>query len=197
MKNLDTIQKAFKIFMTLSRIAMILSFIWAGVTLAGTFCAIAWYCGGTVMGMSQETLLSFPLHVAPNQMLGVLLSEMIFALTNGVLLLFAFRYFKAEQEDGTPFTHSGADQIKCLGIQTIAMLFVAAIFASLVFEGFDLYSAPVVEWDNMTGVALGIVMILASFVFRYGAELEESCAYDISVGSLWNMAAKESCGKEQ
>lgn len=28
MKNLDTIQKAFKIFMTLSRVAMILSFIW-------------------------------------------------------------------------------------------------------------------------------------------------------------------------
>lgn len=39
MKNLNTIQKAFKIFMILSRIAMILSFIWAGVTLAGTFCA--------------------------------------------------------------------------------------------------------------------------------------------------------------
>lgn len=99
MKNLDTIQKAFKIFMTLSRVAMILSFIWGGVTLAGLFCAIVWYSGGTVMGMSQETLLSFPLHIAPNQMLGILLSDMIFALTNGVLLLFAFCYFKAELEE--------------------------------------------------------------------------------------------------
>ena len=30
----------------------------------------------------------------------------------------------------------------------------------------------VVDWDNLVSVSLGLVMILASLIFRYGAELE-------------------------
>ena len=84
----------------------------------------------------------------------------------------AFRYFKAEQEAGTPFTHDGANAIRTLGIRTIVLLLAAAVFSTLTYEFFGLATAMVVDWDNLVSVSLGLVMILASLIFRYGAELE-------------------------
>ena len=46
-------------------------------------------------------------------MIGVLLVDMILALTDGTLLVFALRYFKLEQADGTPFTWHGAE-MRCI-----------------------------------------------------------------------------------
>ena len=42
MKSLQTIQKTFQVFKTLSRIGMVLSFVWAGLTVIGLLCGIAW-----------------------------------------------------------------------------------------------------------------------------------------------------------
>lgn len=150
---------------------MILSFVWAGLTVVGLLCGIAWYAGGTVIGASKEALFSLKLTGSLNQMMGVLLSDMVFALADGTLLLLAFRYFKAEQADGTPFTHSGADQIKRLGIRTIVLPLVATILSAVFCELFGL-SQAMVDRGNLAGVFMGIVLILASLVFRYGAELE-------------------------
>lgn len=78
--------------------------------------------------------------------------------------------FKTEQADGPPFTHSGADQIRSLGIKTIVMPLVAVIISAVVYSCFGLTNAP--DWSNAVSVELGIVLILASLVFHYGAELE-------------------------
>lgn len=171
MKSLSTIQKTFRVFQVLTKIGMILSFVWAGLTVVGLLCGIAWYSGGTVIGASKEALFTLTLTGSLNQMMGVLLSDMVFALTDSTLLLFAFRYFKAEQADGTPFTHSGADQIKRLGIRTIVLPLVATILSAVFCELFGL-SRAMVDRGNLAGVCMGIVLILASLVFRYGAELE-------------------------
>ncbi|MDY3984064.1 hypothetical protein [Dysosmobacter sp.] len=173
MKSLQTIQKTFKVFKTLSKIGMIVSFVWAGLTVIGLLCGTAWYSGGTLIGPSQEALLSLTLTSGLNQMMGVLLTDMVFALADGTLLLFAFRYLKQEQADGTPFTQSGAEQIKRLGIRTIVLPLVAAILSAVFYEVFDLSQAAMVDWGNLASLSMGIVLILASLVFRYGAELEE------------------------
>lgn len=172
MKSLQTLQKTFRIFQTLTGIAMAASFVWAGLSVIGLLCAFAWYSGVPVMGVSREILLNLTLTGSLSQMTGVLLSDAVFALTDGVLLLFAFRYFKAEQEAGTPFTRRGADAIWALGLRTIVLLLAAAVFSTLTYEFFDLSTAMVVDWGNLVSVALGLVMILASLIFRYGAELE-------------------------
>ena len=172
MKSLQTIQKTFRAFQTLVRIAMVASFVWAGLSVLGLLCAFAWYSGVTVVGLSREVLLALTLTGSLSQMVGVLLADAAFALTDGVLLLSAFRYFKAEQEAGTPFTRDGADAIRTLGIRTIVLLLAAAVFSTLTYEFFGLATAMVVDWDNLVSVSLGLVMILASLVFRYGAELE-------------------------
>ena len=59
-----------------------------------------------------------------------------------------------------------------MGVRTIVLLLAAAVFSTLTYEFFGRATAMVVDWDNLVSVSLGLVMILASLVFRYGAELE-------------------------
>ncbi|MGM9587381.1 MAG: hypothetical protein ACI3VA_07850 [Candidatus Limivicinus sp.] len=171
MKSLQTIQKTFRVFQILTKIAMILSFVWAGLALLGMLCGAVWYGGGTVVGVGQAQLYSLTKTGGLIQMIAVLMTDAILALTDGTLLAFALAYFKAEQADGTPFTQRGAEQIKRLGIRTIVLPLVAAIVAAVIYAAFDLPQGSV-EWSNLTSLGLGIVLILASLIFRYGAELE-------------------------
>lgn len=170
MKSLETIQKAFRVFQILTKIAMILSFVWAGLALLGMLCGAVWY-GGTVVGVGKAQLYSLTKTGGLIQMIAVLLADAILALTDGTLLAFALAYFKAEQADGTPFTYRGADQIRRLGIRTIVLPMVAAIVVAVIYAAFDLPQGSV-EWSNLTSLGLGIALILVSLIFRYGAELE-------------------------
>ena len=171
MKTLESIQKTYKVFKTLAKIAMILSFVWAGITLAGLLCGIAWRTSGSVIGISMENALKLTQTVGLNQLIGVLLVDFVFALTDSFLFFFANRYFKQELADGTPFTLAGARQVKSLGIKTIVMPLVAVIISAVIYECFDLTRPG--DWGNGTAVVLGIALILFSLVLRYGAELRE------------------------
>ena len=96
------------------------------------------------------------------------------ALMDGATLLaFALHYFRTEQADGTPFTKRGADEIRRLGIRTIVLPLVAAILAATVHGVFHLPANAGSDWNNAYSLTMGIALILASLVFRYGAELEE------------------------
>jgi hypothetical protein len=70
MKTLESIQKTYKVFKTLAKIAMILSFVWAGITLTGLLCGIAWRTSGSVIGISMENALKLTQTVGLNQMIG-------------------------------------------------------------------------------------------------------------------------------
>lgn len=172
MKSLEKIQKTFKVFKTLSKVAMIMSFVWAGIAMVGALCAVTWKNGGTVVGPGMETWQFFSQTADLNQMLAVMISDTVFALTDGILFLCAFLYFKAEQVEGTPFTLNGAGRIKRLGIQIIVIPLVAVIISSVIYGCFDVKNPE--NWGNGAYVVLGIAMILASQIFRYGAELEKN-----------------------
>ena len=174
MKSLQIIQKTFRVFQILTKIAMILSFVWAGLAALGLLCGIVWYRGGTVIGADQTLMYALTNTGGLTELTGVLLSDVIFALTDGVLLALAGRYWKAEQADGSPFTKRGAGQIQRLGIRTIVFPLVAAILAAIVSAIFELPLNAGGDWGNLTSISMGIVLILASLVFRYGAELEEA-----------------------
>lgn len=176
MKHLTTIQKTFKVFKVLSKVAMILSFVWCGLALLGAICGIVWRNGGGLAGEDMETILILTETTGMDQMICSLLSDAVFALTDGILFLFAFLYFKEEQMEGTPFTQKGADKIKSLGIKTIVLPLVAVIVSAVVYGCFGLENAD--EWSNASTVVLGIMLILASLVFRYGAELEAGAGHE-------------------
>lgn len=171
MKSLESIQKTYKMFKTLAKIAMILSFIWAGITLVGLLCGIAWHTGGYVYGISMENALKLTQTTGLEQMIGTLLADFVLALTDGLLFLFTHRYLNQELMDGTPFTLSGAEQVKGLGIKTIVMPLVTVIISAVIYECFGL-SRPG-DWGNGITVVLGIALILFSLVLRHGAELRE------------------------
>lgn len=170
MKSLETIQKVFKVFKILSKIGMVLSFVIAGMALLGTVCSIIWQNGGVVANLRIEEVLSLTETAEWKRLPGELLSDAVLSLTDGILFLYAFLYFKAEQEEGTPFTHSGADRIKSLGIKTIVLPLVAVIISAVIYEIFGLTHSG--DWNNAFSIELGILLILSSFVFRYGADLE-------------------------
>lgn len=56
------------------------------------------------------------------------------------------------------------------GIQTIVLPLVAEIISEVIYSCFGLKHAN--DWGSGVAVVLGITLILASLVFRYGAELE-------------------------
>lgn len=178
MKSLQTIQKTFRVFQILTKIAMILSFVWAGLAALGTLCGVVWYHGGTVVGADRELLCSLTETGGLTEMIGALLSDTIFGLTDGVLLAFALRYFRHEQAAGTPFTEQGVLEIRRLGVRTIVLPMVAAILAAIVSAIFGLPQNAGGDWGNLTSVSMGIVLILASLIFRYGTELEAGRAVE-------------------
>ena len=102
--------------------------------------------------------------------LAVLLSELILLVTDAILLAFAGRYFKTEQAEGTPFTENGANLIRMLGIHCIWMPIVSVVIASVIMVCLGVEKGG--DVSNLPSVVTGIVLILASLIFRYGAALE-------------------------
>lgn len=97
MKSLETVQKTFRVFQILTKVAMILFFVWAGLAALGLLCGVVWSSGGTVVGADREVLYSLTETNGLSQLIAVLLGETVMALTDGALLAFAYHYFKAEQ----------------------------------------------------------------------------------------------------
>ena len=171
MKSLQTIQKTFRVFQILTKIAFIFCVIGASACAVGTLCAAAWYSGGQVFSLFGEPITIFASGKGLNEMLAVLLSDLIRLVTEAILLAFARQYLKTEQTEGTPFTENGANLIRKLGIRCIYMPIVAVVIAAVVTVCLGAERSG--DISNLPSVATGIVLILASLIFRYGAELEE------------------------
>lgn len=170
MKSLQTIQKTFRVFQILTKIGFVFSIVGAAVCTAGILCAAAWYSGGTAFTLFGEPVTVFAGGESLSRTLGVLFSDLVYLTTDIILLGFAGRYFKIERAEGTPFTESGADRIKKLGIRCIWMPIVATVIASVIAVCLNV--EQIGDISNLPSVGTGIVLILASLIFRYGAELE-------------------------
>lgn len=181
MNSLHTIQKTYRVFQILAKVAMILSFVWAGLTALGAACAMVWSGGGSVFGADRDLLLALTETGGLKELMAECLADTVFALTDGTLFAFAYRYLKAEQADGTPFTQTGAVKLRKLGISTIVMPIVATIVSSVIYGCFEAVDtansaiyAAVDHGDDLPTLLIGVMLILVSLVFRYGAELEEN-----------------------
>ena len=169
MKTLQTIQKTFRVFQILAKIAFVFSVIGASFCAVGALCAVVWYTGGQVFTLFGEPVTVFASGEGVNQALAVLLSDLILLVTEAILLGFAGGYFKTEQTEGTPFTENGANLMKKLGIRCIWMPIVSIVIAAVINTCLGVKGGDV---SNLPSVITGVVLILASLIFRYGAELE-------------------------
>ena len=180
MKSLQTIQKTFRVFQILIKIAFVFSIVGASLCAVGALCALAWYTGGQVFSLFGEPVTIFAIGVGMNQMLAVMLSDLVLLSAEAILLAFAGQYLKTEQAEGTPFTENGANLLKKLGIRCIYLPIVSVVIASVITVCLDAERGG--EFNNLPSVSIGIILILASLIFRYGAELEAGNHIPVSDG---------------
>ena len=170
MTALEKLQKIFHVFRVLAKAAMILCFVAAGLAVAALVCLLIWKNGTALYLDGRFVAVSGVAEVHAG--ICALLSAAVMTLTDGVLFLFAWQYLKAEEAAGTPFTVSGADTVKKLGIRIIVLPLVAVIISAVIYGCFGL--TPDVDISSGGCVITGGVLILLSLIFRYGAELEEA-----------------------
>ncbi|MGN1121641.1 MAG: hypothetical protein ACI4RV_04680 [Eubacteriales bacterium] len=171
MKSLQTVQKTFRVLQILTKIAFIFSIIGASLCAVGALFVAAWYTGGHAFSLFGEPMVLYSGSEDMRLTLAVLLSDLVCLTADAILLFFAGRYFHTEQAEGTPFTENGALLIRKLGIRCIYLPIVAIVLASVITVCLNVETG--VDFSNLPGVVLGIVLIIASPVFRYGAGLEE------------------------
>lgn len=171
MEQLQKIQKTFHVFEVLTKIAFVFSIVGASLCAVGALCAFSWYSGGQVFSLFGEPITIFSTTKGMNETLAAMLGDCILLVTEAILLSFGSKYLKAEQADGTPFTQTGADMLKTLGIRCIWMPIVAMVIVSVIGVCFNAETLDTVS--NLPSLALGIALILSSMIFRYGATLEE------------------------
>ena len=170
MTALEKLQKIFHVFQVLAKAAMILCSVAAGLAVAALVCLLIWKNGTALYLDGRFVAVSGVAEVHAG--ICALLSAAVMTLTDGVLFLFAWQYLKAEEAAGTPFTVSGADTVKKLGIRIIVLPLVAVIISAVIYGCFGL--TPDVDISSGGCVITGGVLILVSLIFRYGAELEEA-----------------------
>lgn len=170
MKALQTIQKTFRVFHVLAKIAFIFSIVGAALCAVGTLCVVSGLTdvsGLTVFGQPFISFGTTDIHYA----LAALLSDMVILIGGSILLGFTCRYLALELTEGTPFTENGANTVRRLGIRYIYIPIVTAVIASVIIVAFD--AEPGRDISNLPELTTGIAFILTSLIFRYGAELEE------------------------
>ena len=173
MKTLEVIQKTFNIFKFITKIVEIFCIVGAVVLGTGAICAVIQYNGGQTFLLFGKPLEIFKDKTALLQIYTKQMSYTFMLIAEAVLFGFAHRYFKTELQDGTPFTENGAEKLLRLGIRFIYIPMLADAASKIT-------AAVSVAKDNIDigsfSTITGIVLILVSIVFRYGAELEGRCA---------------------
>ena len=166
MRSLRRIQMAARLLRIWSFLATVFSFLLAGAALV---CLLMIYFAGD----NAPEWLYFVTGSHLRRIATAYYQEhVLLALAEGVLHILTHRYLDHELEAGTPFTREGAREIGRLGILTLVISIAAQ-------TGILLVTAPavgeMVESFAIGGqLMLGVVLLLFSAVFRYGAELQES-----------------------
>ena len=178
MKTLKTIQTLAKIGKVFSKIIFV--------------CCVVGFCGCIVgivsLALGAETfkLGGVTIHSMIENEAGLNLPTLyasmavglLFCAAEAVLCKFAEAYFKHELADGDPFTLLGAKELLRLGILTIVIPLGTVIVCSIGVAIADNFFPEIekLSFDGYASVGLGIMMIVASLLCRYGAEVKEEKA---------------------
>ena len=173
-KSLSTIQTLAKLGKVLSQIVFVCCLIGAIGCCVGI--AVLLIPNGIAVGGTDITWMFLSeRELAVETMVFACVSGLIACGAECVLSKFANVYFRHELAAGTPFTMAGSKEILRLGILTIAIPMGALILEGIaygIYKGI-FPAAERINMEDMTSVGMGILFIVASVVFQYGAELRE------------------------
>ncbi len=165
-KSRKAVQVIAKVFSILAFLAFIFSIIGAVGCLIGGIAILSLGSLLTEEALAQITEIS---GVSDMRGLGVsLLAEVVFLVGGLVVIYFVRRYLKNELQAGTPFTYSGASELLRLGVINLTVPLGSLIISLIITAACGCENVISNEYNAIGGV----FMILLSFVFKYGAELE-------------------------
>lgn len=173
MSSLKMLQVLSKIAWVFSKIVRILCII----GLCGCFVGIAVLTVGAhtvkVGGVTFYSLIKNSSGFGMESLYAVMVAGMILCLGEAILAQYAEHYFRRELQDGTPFTQEGAKELQRLGIRTICVSIGSAILAQIAQAAVTalLHGGEELTLEGGASVGLGVVFLILSVVFRYGAEL--------------------------
>lgn len=170
--SLTAIQKCARVFRVLVRVGLILSIAGAVFGLAALMLWIRWNTAPATGIPQLDQVMQLIDRGSYYHPLSTLIADVVGCAFGGALLWLFHRYLTHELADGTPFTFSGASELRRLGVVTIVLPLVSLCLQAIPYTVYDL-SYPN-RMENGTSVLLGVALILASLVFRYGAELTRS-----------------------
>lgn len=171
-KTLSTIQTLAKVAKIICKVLFILGIIGSAGMLLGIvtlpFASAALKIGGvSVYGLLGPDAAALPKTVYAT--LGAAFVECVCAT---VLAKFAELCFKHQCEAGTPFTLGCANEYKRLGILTLCLSLGGAIVAGIVYTVVLTVIGETGSYESALGgeFAFGVMLLVLSLVFRYGAE---------------------------
>lgn len=169
MNSQKTVQKIANIAYIVTKVLMVICFVCAGILAGSAVITMAMSASEMVVEVLTPTLNELEIEYTIFQFGIVSIAEALILVAEGIVFMYAKRYFKGIVDDGTPFTHRGADELKYLGIRLLAWPFGAMLVSSIIcaIAGVDLGA------DTSVDVGLGVSCILLSFVFHHGADLKE------------------------
>ncbi len=167
MKSLNIVQKISKVLHILSIVAFVSAIVGAVGLIIG---------GSVLLGIpyfdEHNAIKLFIMEFGAKYItdLGInMIAESIFLIGLVITSGYIRDYFKHELEDGTPFTHRGANELRKVGILSLTIPIGAICLTSIVISIAGAEKMITNEYEMTTGIA----MILLSFVFHYGADLEK------------------------
>lgn len=178
MKSLQTLQRLSNLGKILSKIVFVFCMVGAGLSIAGIVCLALDIGAFKADYISAGSIIKNNAGVSIGTLYATMVMSVILCSGEAVLAKFAEHYFRGEIQDGTPFNFERAKELQLLGILTICIPIGTNLVAAVVYEVISYIYGNVASLDlgNIGSISLGIMFIIMSLVFRYGAE----CKNDIS-----------------
>lgn len=175
MKTLNTIQ-------TLSKVGKVMSKIVSAFCIVGFVgCIVGMIAMGIgaesvkLGGVTLESILETKANISLGTIWATIAAGMILCVGEFFVARMAHRYFDNELKAGTPFTLEGAKELLHLGISAIWIPIVAAVLAEVAHGVIGQFMETVepLSLDSFDNVGLGVMLIVASLLCKYGAELNQ------------------------
>lgn len=179
-KNLKAIQILAKIAKIISKVTFIVSVV-CGIICLVYLSALLGVQELRVGGIDLTAWLTKGNDMSLEARYFACVSGAIVCIGQAVLCKFSYCYFKNELSAGTPFTNEGATEILRLGIMTLVIPCVVVVMQETVGNIWFPGVAEIVT-EDMAEMGYGIMFILCSVFFRYGAELENGKQLDKGEG---------------
>ncbi|MBE5905870.1 MAG: hypothetical protein E7277_03620 [Lachnospiraceae bacterium] len=181
-------ERTLGIIQTFSKIGKILSKIAYICCLVGGICCIVGVCSLVIGSDDVIKLGGVTIHGLVEKSANMKMGTIYAAVISGaigcaggfVLAMLCGKYFKHELEAGTPFTMGGAKELRRLGIFWICVPVVTRTAMEIVYvilEHFMKVSSKAEVMGDVSGIGIGITLIVVSYLCQYGAERFGDCTF--------------------